>query len=306
MRRLLTSWAMASIALLTPALALGSDQELAQQIAGNLKNSGRLKGYSISVKVQGNVVQLDGTVRSDEQLEQALSLAEATPGIERVVNNLSVKQSAAARDPVSTLALRQPRSIATGEKQIVRRTSRPTVSSAVRQATAEMPAETTMPPHYDAPPPMPAAMIQQRPQQAPVVRGAPRPIQRTAAVQGAAHMQMQHAPEMIPPGAPGADMAHAPVSAVAGMGGPMPAYAGAVPVGMAAARYDQPHMPAYAWPSYAAYPNYAALTYPKQYSPTAWPFIGPFYPYPQVPLGWRKVSLEWDNGWWMLDFKDSH
>jgi hypothetical protein len=317
MRRLLTSWAMASIALLTPALALGSDQELAQQIAGNLKNSGRLKGYSISVKVQGNVVQLDGTVRSDEQLEQALSLAEATPGIERVVNNLAVKQSGAARAPETTLALRQPKSIASGEKQIVRRTSRPTVTSAVRQATAEMPDEQSLaPPQYDAPPPMPAAMMQQpRMQQGPVVRGAPRPIQRTAAVQGAAHMQMQHAqmqhaPEMIPPGAPGADhmghAGHGPVSPAAGMGGPMPAYAGAVPVGMSPARYDQPHMPGYAWPSYAAYPNYAALTYPKQYSPTAWPFIGPFYPYPQVPLGWRKVSLEWDNGWWMLDFKDSH
>ena len=63
-------------------------------------------------------------------------------------------------------------------------------------------------------------------------------------------------------------------------------------------------MPSYAWPSYAAYPNYAALTYPHQYSPTAWPYIGPFYPYPQVPLGWRKVMLEWDDGWWMLDFKD--
>jgi len=23
-----------------------------------------------------------------------------------------------------------------------------------------------------------------------------------------------------------------------------------------------------------------------------------------VPLGWRKVTLEWDDGWWMLDFKD--
>jgi hypothetical protein len=67
---------------------------------------------------------------------------------------------------------------------------------------------------------------------------------------------------------------------------------------------DNPYMPGYAWPSYAAYPNYAALTYPKQYSATAFPFIGPFYPYPQVPLGWRKVSLEWDDGWWFLDFKD--
>ena len=42
----------------------------------------------------------------------------------------------------------------------------------------------------------------------------------------------------------------------------------------------------------------------QQYSPTAWPYIGPFYPYPQVPLGWRKVTLEWDDGWWFLDFKD--
>jgi hypothetical protein len=73
--------------------------------------------------------------------------------------------------------------------------------------------------------------------------------------------------------------------------------------GVAPAVYDHPNMPGYAWPSYAAYPNYAGLTYPKQYSPTAWPYIGPFYPYPQVPLGWRKVVLEWDDGWWMLDFK---
>ena len=67
-------------------------------------------------------------------------------------------------------------------------------------------------------------------------------------------------------------------------------------------RYDQPQMPGYAWPSYAAYPNYAAVTYPKQYSASAWPYIGPFYPYPQVPLGWRRVALEWDDGLWYLDF----
>lgn len=78
--------------------------------------------------------------------------------------------------------------------------------------------------------------------------------------------------------------------------------AGGAP-GIAQASYDNPQMPGYAWPSYAAYPNYAALTYPHQYSATAWPYIGPFYPYPQVPLGWRKVSLEWDDGWWFLDFK---
>jgi osmotically-inducible protein OsmY len=74
--------------------------------------------------------------------------------------------------------------------------------------------------------------------------------------------------------------------------------------GGAGVRYDHPNLPAYAWPTYAAYPNYGAVTYPKTYSPTVWPYIGPFYPYPQVPLGWRKVTLEWDDGWWQLDFKD--
>jgi hypothetical protein len=91
----------------------------------------------------------------------------------------------------------------------------------------------------------------------------------------------------------------------AGMGGGPVGMGGA---GMAggAGMYDNAYMPNYAWPSYAAYPNYGAVTYPTQYSAAAWPYIGPFYPYPQVPLGWRKVSLEWDDGWWFLDFHDRH
>jgi len=103
----------------------------------------------------------------------------------------------------------------------------------------------------------------------------------------------------VPP-APGG-MAGAPMA-----GGPMPM--GGTGVGMPPVpmRGDGPNMPNYAWPSYAAYPNYAALQYPTQYSPTAWPYIGPFYPYPQVPLGWRRVSLEWDDGWWWLDFDERH
>ncbi|MGY8768825.1 MAG: hypothetical protein ACKVH8_10420 [Pirellulales bacterium] len=71
----------------------------------------------------------------------------------------------------------------------------------------------------------------------------------------------------------------------------------------AQARHQQPQMPGYAWPAYASHPNYGAVTYPKQHSPAAWPYIGPHYPYPQVPMGWRKVSMEWDDGWWYLDFK---
>lgn len=99
-------------------------------------------------------------------------------------------------------------------------------------------------------------------------------------------------PQSYPQGVP-AQQVSAPM--------PMPAgYAGGNP-GMAA---GSPNLPGYAWPSYAAYPNYAAVNYPQQYSASAWPYIGPFYPYPQVPMGWRKVQLEWDDGWWYLNFRD--
>ena len=65
----------------------------------------------------------------------------------------------------------------------------------------------------------------------------------------------------------------------------------------------KPNLPEYAWPSYASYPNYSQVAYPKDYSASAWPYIGPFYPYPQVPLGWRQVQLEWDDGSWNLNFR---
>ncbi|MAI31785.1 MAG: BON domain-containing protein [Rhodopirellula sp.] len=123
---------------------------------------------------------------------------------------------------------------------------------------------------------------------------------RTAAATVAAPVQ---SPVMTTPyRAQSAPVTAMPASATAPMGGqpvPMAPYAA-----VGAPRYDSPNMPNYAWPGYAAYPNYAALTYPQQYSPSAWPYIGPFYPYPQVPMGWRKISLEWDDGWWFLDFTD--
>ena len=76
------------------------------------------------------------------------------------------------------------------------------------------------------------------------------------------------------------------------------------PAGMAgASQAAMPGNPNYAWPSYAPYPNYSAVGYPTSYPWQAWPNIGPFYPYPEVPLGWRAVTLRWDDGIWWLDFK---
>jgi len=100
----------------------------------------------------------------------------------------------------------------------------------------------------------------------------------------------------------GAAVVGAPIMAIGQAVGGAPAQLPGPGQAVVPARYDHPNLPGYAWPSYAPYPNYAALTYPKQYSPSAWPYIGPFYPYPQVPLGWRKVTLKWDDGWWNLRF----
>jgi len=80
-----------------------------------------------------------------------------------------------------------------------------------------------------------------------------------------------------------------------------------LPIGQQVAtqgRYDQPNVPNYAWPAYAAPNNVSQVAYPRLYCPEAAPYIGPFYPYPQVPTGWRKVTLEWHDGYWWLDFDD--
>ena len=158
---------------------------------------------------------------------------------------------------------------------------------------------------------MPTAMPMRR---VPISRPAANPSTGAPAVQQASRPNVLLAPLAVPAAMvqrlsqrpiPVAYMQGAAMQGDAMPGAPMPMYTHPVASGVAPARYDQPHMPNHAWPSYTAYPNYAGLTYPRQYSPTAWPFIGPFYPYPQVPLGWRKVTLEWDDGWWMLDFKNT-
>ncbi len=60
-----------------------------------------------------------------------------------------------------------------------------------------------------------------------------------------------------------------------------------------------PPMPPYAWPTYAPYNNYSRVAYPQAYPYEQFPFIGPMYPFPRVPLGWRSVSLTWEDGhWW--------
>jgi hypothetical protein len=162
---------------------------------------------------------------------------------------------------------------------VVRQKSAPTPAASANRATS-----------YQAQP-APAARQQMQPTM-PQQGGQPIPAQQA----GFHHRRYAPPAAYCPPGGDG--------GAGAGYGGPVPM--GGYGAAGGPVMYDNAQLPNYAWPSYAAYPNYAAVTYPTQYSATAWPYIGPFYPYPQVPLGWRKVSLEWDDGWWFLDFHDRH
>jgi len=266
MRRYVTGWVVALAAALVPLWGFAGNQEFAEQIAKGLRDSGQLQDYKIGVKYQDGTAWLRGTVTSEEQMQKALSLAGNVEGVSHVINNL-------------TVAPGEAKAAVPAPAPAAQRVASSFTPTPVRPVTAT---EATPTPAMAPPAPAP------RP------TGTPMPIS-----------YRQQAPCPTCPVPAGADGAMAGGGAVSGaplsMGGPVPAAMGPAP-----ARFDQPQLPNYAWPSYAAYPNYAAVTYPRQYSPTAWPYIGPFYPYPQVPLGWRKVTLEWDDGWWFLDFKDHH
>jgi hypothetical protein len=293
MRRYVFRLAILSLAVLGPTVARADDQQIAQQIVQKLqaeKQAGGLKGFSIDLSVEEGTVWMSGRVANDDQQFAALDVARRIPGVTQVVNDLTIQA------PAPTATRRSQEVFGRMSKTLASpfRRDEPTVQlaaatnevdagtgGAIGSGVAESPTPTrvaTARPIAQPNPAQPGYYAQPVPvyagsqQQVPLAFAQARPVQHQGEVGG------------MP-------------------GGPVPMYMPGSGVGIAPARYDHPSMPGYSWPSYAAYPNYAAVTYPKQYSPTAWPYIGPFYPYPQVPLGWRKVTLEWDDGWWMLDFK---
>lgn len=85
----------------------------------------------------------------------------------------------------------------------------------------------------------------------------------------------------------------------AGMAGPAIEPVPLGPVGPQGSDLNAPPLPPYAWPTYAPHNNLSRVGYPTAYPYNAFPFIGPFYPFPKVPPGWRSVKLEWEDGhWW--------
>jgi hypothetical protein len=286
MRRILVALTAALVLSASAVAADPLDQQVANQIAKAIKENGNLKGYQINVKYREGVARLEGWVRNQQQLEEALAVVRRTPQVSQVINHLDVRDPSAKVEPVGA-------PIGDPVREAVRPPARQPVGEPLREVAREPLGE----------PIRPAAGVQPVLQRARPAESAPALV---APEDNAPAVGPQ--PTLVPQPAT-LPVASRPVRINRRFGpnnaAPVPEYVPGTGGGAAPAMYDQAAMPNYAWPSYAAYPNYGAVTYPKQYSPTAWPYIGPFYPYPQVPLGWRKVTLEWDDGWWFLDFSDN-
>lgn len=306
------------------------------------QSTGSLKGFDINLSVEEGKVLVDGAVANQSQLDSILKVASTTAGVTQVVNNVKVQQTPIAAPAVepsvvpasasdeapALLNLPATETAATETASTVRPEDANITSEVLSRLGAAQKAgslrnfdidvstienEVWVRGHVASQEQKNLVLgtVQRVPGVTRVVDEVTvgqtvRPVSnQTAVAAPASSMPVvgNGAPRAFAPStlvngsfapAPMQAMGPGPSAPVPMQGGP--SYGGGVP------RYDQPSMPNYAWPSYAAYPNYSAVTYPKQYSASAWPYIGPFYPYPQVPLGWRKVALEWDDGMWYLDF----
>ena len=79
--------------------------DLAGTVAAKLRESGSLAGYKVNVKAKSGTVWLEGRVADQKQLAAALSLAENTPGVERVVNRLAIGKQASAAGGAATFGM---------------------------------------------------------------------------------------------------------------------------------------------------------------------------------------------------------
>jgi len=336
MRKFLFGALLASMTATMPSLALGGDREIAQAVMAQLqqhKAEGSLKGFDLDLKVEDGVVYLNGSVSSPAQKRLVEQAASSAAGARELVSQLQLKglttstrkssvQSSVV--PASTTEVpakpsRNDMAITDSVIGMLQQSKQAGVLRGFELDVSTVGGDCWL-----------RGMVANQEQKDLVldqvrrVRGVSRVIDDIAVahngVRQASSGELMPTPVPVPvPVAQGSSMpvmngsngmgprAFAPSGLAGYVGGGAPAghpvaMQGGQTYGAGAPRYDQPNLPSYAWPSYAAYPNYAAVTYPKQYSPSAWPYIGPFYPYPQVPLGWRKVALEWDDGLWYLDF----
>lgn len=293
--------------------ATSPNQAKANEIAKALKAAG-VKGKGIELEYQNGVVVISGQVNDPAMKATAERTIGRVPGVSRVSNQLSVAQSArAAATRSSESAVMQA---AASERPGERRGKIQKVNYGMdNQAVAEeigaalgsaglegydievrySNGVATLAGNVDSP--EQRARAQQLVSQVPGVEQVSNQLR-------APGMR----PQPGPYGQPGNPYMMAGYQGPAGApmpmgpGVPAPPGYGHPGAGSPAAIYNQPNLPDHAWPAYAQYPNYAQVNYPSQYAASAFPYMGPFYPYPQVPLGWRDATLRWDDGQWNLQF----
>ncbi len=315
------------------------NQKVADDIAVALRNA-RLQGYDIEIEYKNGTAVLKGRVTDPKQKDKATQVLQKLPGVERVDNQLVLTTKPTVSERLTADA---PRGVqqashssagprADRVKQINYEPLPPEPAAAPagsNQAVAEQIAAALTAANLDG------YDIEIRYQNGVAMLGgsvgtsaeraaAERVVQQVPGVQGVQNQlrTTQEGPRgpmpgpqgpyggpqgpqasihpaayqgAMGPGAPG----------MIGQGGPIQPMGGYAHGGYGSnpAVYNGPSLPEHAWPSYAQYPNSAAVTYPQQYSASAFPYIGPFYPYPQVPLGWRDATLRWDDGQWNLQFR---
>jgi len=276
----------------------GNEQQIANRIAGAIGQSG-VRGHSIDLKYRQGVAMLSGVCRSRRDVARITEVVSLVPGVRQVDNRLQVAGQPQASVPFASMPAGP-----------VARQSSAGLPAGGNQAVAEQIAQALAANHlggldievrYNSgvctlggavKHPQQAAWAAHVAQQVPGVQtidnklavAAASPIRPASFQQPGQPAGFQGGPPMVTPPLPG--------PAMKGHGGAGPSHLA----------YDLPNLPNYSWPSYASYPNSAQISYPTEYSASAWPYIGPFYPYPQVPMGWRDARLSWDDGHWSLAF----
>ncbi|MBP3694557.1 MAG: BON domain-containing protein [Thermoguttaceae bacterium] len=292
MRRVFSFGAILLAVAMAPMTVLGSNQEMAEEIAGVLEDKNLIEGCDIGLKYQDETVWLTGIVDSAEKISAIQATVEGLNGVAKVVNQLEVEKVA------EDASIQQ---VAGYQRSVVRRPAQLSDLGNEQIISDEVVAVNGVPVNQQGKATPAANSVVENGTQSVMIQGAsmqsrPRPIQVSygTTVKPVSNSVVNGA---VPSAAPAPMMQGNPM--------PMHSQAYAMPAnGGASMRYDNPHMPRKAFPAYGTYPNTASVQYPKRHAASAWPYIGPYYPYPQVPDGWRKVTLEWHDGYWHLDFDD--
>ena len=295
----------------TPQQATGESpqqvQQITQGIAQAIQGSG-VRGHDIDLRYKGGVATLLGKAQSPQDVARLTQVISRVPGVRQVNNQLrapGMNPASQAGGSNQRVAEQIAQALAANrlnglDIEVRYNAGKATLSGPVPHPQVAMIA-------HQLAASVPGVLQVDNRLQVVGMPGQPGDFPGTGH-QGQNVMPVSHQapggmhPVMMAGGAIGGMAAGAMGMAPGGMGsgaGPH-AHGAGNPSHMA---YDLPNLPNHSWPTYAAYPNYAQVSYPKEYSASAWPYIGPFYPYPQVPMGWRQVQLEWDDGAWNLNFR---